>query len=159
MSETISAEVPISIRWTQELVDDGSGGENFYVRLTPKIDRRVSRVKLKKLMTVIKRLKQEKTNEIKKAAKQGVQQGITQQQRKQDIRQEAAKETIRLSKLDEQNAELDKYSGFSSAYGSRALQKAFEADLASGRLSEKDVQFEKAEKEDEKEKEEIYYIK
>lgn len=159
MSESVSAEVPISIRWTQELVDDGSGGENFYVRLTPKIDHRVSRTRLKNLMTVIQRLKREKTHEVIKAAKQGAQQGITQQQQKQAIRQDAAKETIRLSRLAEQNAELDKYAGFTSVYGSRALQKAFEADVAAGRLSDKDVQFEKEEKEEPKEKEEVYYIK
>lgn len=31
-------KLPISITWTQELVDDGAGGTDFYIRVTPHIN-------------------------------------------------------------------------------------------------------------------------
>jgi len=33
-----TVKIPISVTWFQELVDDGAGGENFYMRLTPHIN-------------------------------------------------------------------------------------------------------------------------
>lgn len=33
-----TVKVPISITWSQELVDDGAGGEDFYLRLSPHIN-------------------------------------------------------------------------------------------------------------------------
>ena len=70
MSETVSASVPINIRWTQELVDDGKGGSNFYMRLTPKIatggrySKGTSTVQVRNLLSVVQRLKRERSNEI-----------------------------------------------------------------------------------------------
>lgn len=156
MSETISAEVPISIRWTQELVDDGSGGENFYVRLTPKIDRRVSRVKLKNLMTVIKRLKQEKTNEIKKAAKQGAEQGIKSDVYAAQKRKKEMAEYKRQAKVEEEIRQQNEM------FGPQISSSMFEKKMweeAQRRGDTLNVVKEEPEKEDEKEKEEIYYIK
>lgn len=156
MSETISAEVPISIRWTQELVDDGSGGENFYVRLTPKIDRRVSRVKLKNLMTVIKRLKQEKTNEIKKAAKQGAEQGIKSDVYAAQKRKKEMAEYKRQAQVAEETRQQNEMFG-PQISSSRFEKKTWEE--AQRRGDTLNVVKEEPEKEDEKEKEEIYYIK
>lgn len=34
-----TVKVPISVTWSQELVDDGKGGTEFYIRLTPHINR------------------------------------------------------------------------------------------------------------------------
>ena len=33
-----TVKIPISVTWFQELVDDGAGGENFYMRLTPHVN-------------------------------------------------------------------------------------------------------------------------
>lgn len=33
-----TVRIPISVTWFQELVDDGAGGENFYMRMTPHIN-------------------------------------------------------------------------------------------------------------------------
>lgn len=33
-----TVKVPISVTWNQELVDDGPGGEDFYLRITPHIN-------------------------------------------------------------------------------------------------------------------------
>ena len=156
MSETISAEVPISIRWTQELVDDGSGGENFYVRLTPKIDRRVSRVKLKNLMTVIQRLKREKTNEIKKAAKQGAEQGI-----KSDV-YAAQKRKKEMAEYKRQAQAAEETRQQNEMFGPQISSSMFEKKMweeAQRRGDTLNVVKEEPEKEDEKEKEKIYYIK
>lgn len=33
-----TVKIPISVTWFQELVDDGAGGENFYMRLSPHVN-------------------------------------------------------------------------------------------------------------------------
>lgn len=156
MSETVSASVPISFRWKQELVDDGKGGENFYVRLTAKADRRgLGRAaKINNLMTVIQKLKREKSSQIQKAAKYGMENALKSTDYNKEKQRQMLSEYTRQSRREEVYYDV----GAFNVSSSNALQKAFEAELAANKNAAKGVQFEKEEKE-EKEQEEIYYIK
>lgn len=156
MSETVSASVPISFRWKQELVDDGKGGENFYVRLTAKADRRgLGRAaKINNLMTVIQKLKREKSSQIQKAAKYGIENAIKAADHNKEKQRQMLSEYARQARREEVYYDV----GAFNISSSNALQKAFEAELAANKNAAKGVQFEKEEKE-EKEQEEIYYIK
>ncbi len=161
MSQTVSAEVPINIRWTQELVDDGKNGENFYVRLTPKISRSgrfmkgLSTIKVNNLMTVIQRLKQEKANEIKKAVKQGAEQGI-----KSDV-YAAQKRKKELAEYERQAQVAEETRQQNEMFGPQISSNRFQEKMweeAQRRGDTLNVAKEEPE-EEVKEKEEIYYIK
>lgn len=156
MSETVSASVPISFRWKQELVDDGKGGENFYVRLTAKADRRgLGRAaKINNLMTVIQKLKREKSSQIQKAAKYGMEKVIKAADYRKEQQRKMAADYAKQARREEVHYDVSAFSYSSS----NALQKAFEAEYAANKNAAKGIQFEKEEKE-EKEQEEIYYIK
>ena len=167
MSETVNASVPLNIRWTQEFVDDGAGGDKFYIRLTPRIQTGgrysagTSNIKVANLLTIIQKLKREKSNEIQRAAKYGAQQavqGMNAEKYRAQKRQEEAASSAHLARIAEETERQNQEMPFFVSSSTR-LQEAFEADYAAGKLSDKDVQFEKEEKEEEKEKEEVYYIK
>lgn len=169
MSQTVSAEVPINIRWTQELVDDGKNGENFYIRLTPKISRSgrymkgLSTIKVNKLMsikvrnleTAIQRLKQEKTEEIKRAAKQGAQQGIKSDVFDAQRRKKELAEYTQQAKIAEEARQQNEM--FGPQISSSRFQELMWAE-AEKRGDTLKVAKEEPE-EEVKEKEEIYYIK
>lgn len=161
MSQTVSAEVPINIRWTQELVDDGKNGENFYIRLTPRISRSgrymkgLSTIKVNNLMTVIQRLKQEKTEEIKRAAKQGAQQGI-----KSDV-YDAQRRKKELAEYTQQAKIAEEARQQNEMFGPQISSSRFQELMwAEAEKRGETLKIAKEEPEEEvKEKEEIYYIK
>lgn len=161
MSQTVSAEVPINIRWTQELVDDGKNGENFYIRLTPRISRSgrymkgLSTIKVNNLMTVIQRLKQEKTEEIKRAAKQGAQQGIKSDVYAAQRRKKELAEYTQQAKVAEETRQQNEM--FGPQISSSRFQELMWAEAEKRGET---LKIAKEEPEEEvKEKEEIYYIK
>lgn len=163
MSETVSAKVPINIRWTQELVDDGKGGSNFYMRLTPKIatggryTKGTSTIQVANLLSTIQRLKRERSNEIQRAAKYGVEQAIRSVDYNKERQRKELAEYTRMAKAAEETRQANAEGSFNIG-SSMSLQKAFEAEMAANPNKAKNVQFEKEEQE-EKETEEIYYIK
>lgn len=157
MSESVSAKVPINIRWTQELVDDGKGGENFYVRLTPKIDRRGRNVsaKIDGLMTVVQRLKREKSNQLQRAAKYGMSQAL----KAEDFNKERkAKELAQYSHLAQLAKETKQEN---EMFGPQIHTARFEELMRQeAERRGETLNYAKEEKEDDTpEKEEIYYIK
>ena len=177
MSETVSASVPINIRWTQELVDDGKGGSNFYMRLTPKIAtggryaKGTSRnaivgvvdssgtVVVKGLLTVIQHLKREKSNEIQKAAKYGMQQGINAAEYNKNKQKQIIADAQRVDAKRRESEQINDQMPVYNPYSSRKLEEMVQADIASGKIDSKSIQFETDEKEEKKEVEEIIYIK
>ena len=165
MSETVSASVPINIRWTQELVDDGSGGSNFYMRLTPKIatggryTKGTSAVQVRNLLSIIQRLKREKSNEIQKAAKYGMQQGINAAEYNSNKRKQIIAESQRVDAIRKESEQTNEQLPVFSSYRNRSLEEMVQADIASGKMKANEIQFEHQEKEEKKEAEEIIYIK
>ena len=162
MSETVNASVPLNIRWTQEFVDDGAGGDKFYIRLTPKIQTGgrysagTSNIKVANLLTIIQKLKREKSNEIQRAAKYGMQQGIKSADWNAQRRQKELAEYSRMATAAEETRQMNENFGTSISSSRFEEMMRLEAEKRGDTLN-----YAKEEKEeDEKpEKEEVYYIK
>lgn len=161
MSETVSASVPLNIRWTQELVDDGKGGSNFYMRLTPKIatggryTKGTSAVQVRNLLSVIQRLKREKSNEIQRAAKYGIEQGIKASDWDKERRQ---RELASMREMERNRQETEQ---MNQTFGPQISSSRFEQMMLEEAAKRGDkLNYAAEEKEEEKkEVEEIIYIK
>lgn len=161
MSETVSASVPINIRWTQELVDDGKGGSNFYMRLTPKIatggryTKGTSAVQVRNLLTVVQHLKREKSNEIQKAAKYGMQQGINAAEYNKTKQKQFIAEAQRIDAARKESEQANQFFGPQMSSSRFEELMRLEAEKRGDKLN-----YAAEEKEEEKkEVEEIIYIK
>lgn len=162
MTETVKASVPLNIRWTQEFVDDGAGGDKFYIRLTPRIQTSgrysagTSNIKVANLLTIIQKLKREKSNEIQKAAKYGMQQGIKSADWNAQRRQKETAESNRIAAAAEETRRQNEMFG-PSISSSRFQEKMWEE--AQRRGDTLNVAKEEKEEDEKSEKEEVYYIK
>ena len=160
MSETVSASVPINIRWTQELVDDGKGGSNFYMRLTPKIatggryTKGTSAVQVRNLLSVIQRLKREKSTEIQKASKYGMQQGINAAEYNKNKQKQIIADAQRVDAARKESEQANQFFGQQMSSSRFEELMRLEAEKRGDKLN-----YAAEEKEEEKkEVEEIIYI-